>query len=265
MSKIAPFGVRPLEEFRCAKCGERYPHWEDFCFICLQPALEVVESTEGLHRKKENRHRKSVRASDCIVHPIKRLSTGRSAWDEALGGGFVYPSSTLIYGQAGIGKSSMLLAVATHMADALGGDVLYGSAEMPRNMIVQAADRMHANKKRLLVYDESDAVEFLAEVERVDPVIAVWDSVQAFHWEGEQNENALTRVFKSAIAVGLSKKISIMLISQVNKAGDDFTGLNHMRHDVDSTVRMLLSRADKRMVRVDKHRYGPAPVEACDE
>lgn len=261
MGKTANYGVRPLEEYRCEKCGERYPQYEEVCLECGQPAVAIVEQELG--RRPKSRA-KSVRASECKVVPIHKIPTGRAAWDEVLAGGFAYPSSVLVYGQGGIGKSSLLLAVTTHMARLMGGDVLYGSAEMPRGKILQFADRVGADKSRLLVFDDKDGLEFLQEIDRVSPVIVVWDSVQAFQWEGRYGEREQIEIFKRAVDKGLREKLLVILVSQVNKSGD-FSGHNYMRHDADCTLELKRDTAGRVLVFVDKNRDGPAPLTACDE
>jgi len=205
----------------------------------------------------------SVRASEIERRPVRRVSTGREAWDRALAGGIVCPSSALLFGAAGIGKTTMALAVATKIAEGLGGDALYGSAEMRQEMVVMTADRADADPKRLLIYDGDESEAFVQEIRTHKPRVVVWDSLQAFRRGGELGELAQREVLATAIREGGRCGAVTILLSQVSKAGD-YLGSNGFRHGVDATLSLLRDPKGQLVLAVEKHRFGPSPVKVVD-
>lgn len=204
-----------------------------------------------------------MRASDVVRRRLTRASTGRAAWDRALAGGFVCPSSALFFGAAGVGKTTIALGVASKLAEGLGGDALYGSAEMSREMVVMTADRAGADSMRLLIYDGDVSEAFIEEIRMHRPRVIVWDSLQAFYRRGELGEIAQREVLAEALREGKRAGAVSILISQVGKAGD-FLGSNRATHGADATLELTRDERGQRALLVKKNRFGPAPLRVVD-
>lgn len=218
------------------------------------------ESDSGAAKAAPSRpdaHVTAVRASELETARVRRALTGIDAWDDVLGGGAAAPSSILLAGAPGVGKTTHALYAACEIARALRRDALILSAEMTAEMAVAAADRVDADLDRLLVRRTDDLAEALAEVERLRPACIVWDSIQAFAVDGESGTDQVTcEVVRAAIESGAKVGAVTLLISQLNAAGRP-EGRRRTQHSPD--VVMLL---EQRRVRVSKNRFGPAPMEA---
>ena len=249
---------RPTARFVCESCGKRCPEFDSVCDFCGAPAIAPLLEQETEKAPKLQ----ASRASEVTVKDELRCATGIKTWDEVLAGGIVCPSSALLFGQAGVGKTTRAIAIASQIAKELGGDALYGSAEMPQDMIVRFAKRGGADLSRVLIWEGNKTEAFLREIEGHAPLVTVWDSVQAFRTHGTLDER---KVALAAIEDARQRKGVTILISQIGKRGD-YLGSNSLRHDVDLAIEMYIDhRAQKRVVYVQKHRYGPSPRRAFEE
>jgi DNA repair protein RadA/Sms len=181
-----------------------------------------------------------------------------------LGGGLVKPSSLLLYGPSGVGKSTRALGIAMHAASLLRGKVLYGSAEMPAEHVRLYAERIGVPAReleRLWVQDSNDALDLLTNIEQIRPAIVVWDSIQRMTWHGELGDVELRQVVHHAIESSQHHGHVAILLSQVSK-DQSFLGPSGVGHDVDVVVR--LSRDDRDLVieTPNKNRFAPAPASA---
>lgn len=246
----------------CCLCSATVRRLTRDCSACGgQNCVAEAETPVTLPRVSELASR-PLRASDMQHREIERVATGMPAWDQILGGGAAVPSSILVAGAAGVGKTTQTLRLASFVARARRRDALFISAEMPREMVVDAARRAKADLNRLLVWDVTDAEEAAAEVLRLRPACVVWDSIQALWWAGEFGTDASMRhVVQRAGAVGSKIGAVTVLICQVTKEGEP-SGPNRMQHDVD-TVLIL----ERDCVRSTKSRHAPAPqtVELASE
>lgn len=228
----------------CPECGSMQ------CFEPLEQSNELLETAP-----KRKKARPATQVSKRQFHPI---STGLPAWDEALGGGIVKPSTILVHGPKGTGKTTAMLKMATNLARKLNGYALYGTAEMSDELLRHYAERAKIDIRRLLISDAGDAENLLSDIEEFLPVVVVWDSVQAFTWEGSTGENELRNVIRAAIRSSHSYETATMLVSQVTK-DNDFLGPSELGHGVDV---VLTLRKKKNVLYVecpDKNRFAQTP------
>lgn len=210
--------------------------------------------------------RPAKHATKLSLRRPKFYSSGSKAWDIVLGGGFVKPSSVLVYGPRGVGKSTRALQLAVHVAALTKGKVLYGSAEMPAEHVRLYAERIgfsRAELGRLWVQDSNDALDLLANIDQERPTVVVWDSIQRFTWEGELGDVELRQVVHHAIDAGKHYKLISILLSQVSKE-DIFLGPNGIGHDVDVMVRLSRKGNDLIVETPDKNRFAPTPQSASE-
>lgn len=237
---------------KCEKCGALGTPSDIVCPGC--GSLYTLVDAETAHVPV--RYSRLVRASDVEQDPLERISTGCPGWDHAYDGGIVFPCSTLVFGEAGVGKTTALCRISSVVAEGCDGDALYISSEMPIDMVAHSARRAGALLDRLLISDSSDLDMALEDVDEADPSVVVFDSLQAFRIDGEAGEKVLSEVVSAAVSCAREGRI-VFLISQVTKT-EDFAGHNGIRHDADAVLRMYRG-AGGIMLEMQKHRYGVAP------
>ena len=254
--------------YACVSCGREDEEKHGKCpscgvgdsYVSLDDVSPEEYSPEVEPRK---RARNAAKVDGRLPEPV---STGRKAWDAALGGGLVRPSSVLVYGPRGVGKSTSMLRIALHAARELRGEVLYGSSEMPAEHLRMVLDRLGlTDLKRLWISDSGEAEDMLADAEDIGPAVVVWDSIQRFRWEGAIGEVELRSVVHAAISLGVGLGAVSLLVSQVTK-DETFIGPNGIGHDVD--VLVSLRGVGPNLVAVEcneKNRFAPTPLSATEE
>lgn len=161
--------------YRCSNCGHSEPKWLGRCPECGQwNTLRESAQTQG----------RADRAGETFPLPIvsidpgegARFSTGFPEVDRVLGGGLMRGSVTLIGGEPGIGKSTLLLQLCARAETK--GRLLYVSGEESPAQIRMRADRLGALRDTLEVFCASDLGLVRATLDVIRPSIAVVDSVQ---------------------------------------------------------------------------------------
>jgi DNA repair protein RadA/Sms len=239
-------------------CGRVEEDDMALCAGCGSLSSFASEETESNLEESPTKRKKAKLASAISKRQFTPVSTGRLAWDEALGGGLVRPSTVLVHGPKGTGKTTAMLAVATTIARKLGGYALYGTAEMSDELLRHYAERSHIDIKRLFISDAGEAENFLSDIEEFEPVIVVWDSVQAFSWEGSTGETELRNVMRSAIRSAKEHDAIALIVSQVTK-DNDFLGPSELGHGVDVIIE-LEKKKDVLLVQCpEKNRFATTP------
>ena len=250
----------------CLACGDALDAYSPKCSTC-QAAETVIRNPRGHITEEKTTRNRAQNAAQISTQLPKPIRTGRDAWDKALGGGFVKPSSVLIHGPAGVGKSTSALRIAVQVAKSMGRKALYGSAEMPKEHLRLMADKVRiaaVDLKHLYVNDSGNFEDMLEDVVQLKPVIIVWDSIQRFRVDEELGEVELRKVTTGAIELGNSVKAVTLLLSQVTK-DDAFIGSNAMGHDAD--VVLSLRKVGPNLIAVEclvKNRWGPTPLSATE-
>jgi DNA repair protein RadA/Sms len=254
---VTPRNHIPIR-YVCMMCGHAEEDDTQVCSGCGSVTSFAPEEKERQLAQPEVKRRRAKPAPSISKRAYVPISTDQPAWDEALGGGLVRPSTVLVHGPKGTGKTTAMLDIATKMARKLGGLALYGTAEMSDELLRHYAERSNIDIKRLLISDAGDAENLLSDVEEFQPVVVVWDSVQAFSWEGSTGETELRNVIRAAIRSSASYETITLLVSQVTK-DNDFLGPSELGHGVDVVVTL---RRKKNILYVecpDKNRFAPTP------
>src|SRR5688572_5921319 len=163
----------------CSNCGEPSLSWAGKCPHCgawntLQEEL-VMESAPG-RVASQGRKLEGASVKSLITHDQKRLSTGMGDVDTVLGGGVVVGSVTLIAGQPGIGKSTLLLQLADAVAKK--HKVLYVSGEESGHQIGLRAERLGVSAKDLELATSTSADDIAATIASNNFDLVVVDSIQ---------------------------------------------------------------------------------------
>jgi DNA repair protein RadA/Sms len=193
-------------------------------------------------------------------------ATGVDELDRVLGGGLVPGSVTLLAGEPGVGKSTLLLKV-VHRWAAAGRRALYISGEESLGQIRMRAVRTGCSHDELYLSADSDLETVLAQIEAVDPSLVVVDSVQTMSTtEADGVTGGVTQVRAVTSALTRAAKrggTAMILVGHVTKEGA-IAGPRTLEHLVDVVLHFEGDRQSSlRMVRGVKNRFGAADEVGC--
>jgi DNA repair protein RadA/Sms len=244
--------------FVCSECGGETLKWQGQCPQC--------SAWNSLEQRTVARAGGAVTAVRGVPHSLdseraaaeSRLGSGQDELDRVLGGGIVAGSVTLLGGDPGIGKSTLLLQVAAHVAGMQ--RVLYASGEESVAQVGGRARRLAVEAAALEVVTETDleAIQTLA-IERKAALVVV-DSIQTMQIASvASSAGAVTQLRECTAALvrfAKSSGTAVMLIGHVTKEGT-IAGPRVLEHLVD-TVLYFESEASSRfrIVRATKNRFG---------
>jgi DNA repair protein RadA/Sms len=196
-----------------------------------------------------------VDAEEWVARP-----TGVSELDRVLGGGLVPGSVTLLGGEPGIGKSTLLLQALSTLA-ATGARCLLVSAEESRQQVRLRAERLGALPASLWLVGETVLANVIDHIEQVAPDVCVIDSIQTLH-DSELGSvpGSVTQVRECArqlVQVSKSRGLATVLVGHVTKEGA-LAGPRVLEHVVDTVLSFEGERHHAlRLLRALKHRFGP--------
>ena len=208
--------------------------------------------------------------SEVAADATPRELTGMGEFDRVLGGGLVAGQVVLLAGEPGVGKSTLLAAVAHAMASRNEtATVLYVSGEESVEQISVRARRIGAVAPGILLADETDLASLLGHVEAHDPILLIVDSVQAMASASvEGRAGGVTQVQEVTAVltrIAKSRRMPLLLIGQSTRE-NAVAGPRALEHMVDT---VLTFEGDKhtslRLLRAVKNRYGPADEVVCFE
>ena len=252
--------------FFCQNCGYESSKWMGQCPGCREWnsfVEETVSRTSGkgsgaCAAQGTGRAQPAV-LSEITVREEDRLSTGMGELDRVLGGGIVQGSLTLVGGDPGIGKSTLLLQVCRNISGE-GHSVLYISGEESPAQIKMRADRIgeFASSMFLLCETSLDAISDTIRSRR--PEVVVIDSIQTMFSENSSSApGSVSQVRESTsvllqLAKGLG--VSVLIVGHVTKEGT-VAGPRVLEHMVDSVLYFEGDRhASYRILRGVKNRFG---------
>jgi DNA repair protein RadA/Sms len=249
--------------FFCQNCGYESSKWMGQCPGCKEWNSMVEEKAAktgnaGGRARKQDRPTPSS-LSEVSIQDEERMSTHMAELDRVLGGGIVPGSLTLVGGDPGIGKSTLLLQVCRHMA-ADGHKVLYISGEESLKQIKIRANRLGEFSDNLLLLCETSLQVIEETIRRLMPDITIIDSIQTmYHEEVSAAPGSVSQVRESTnlflqLAKGLG--ISIFIVGHVTKEGT-VAGPRVLEHMVDTVLYFEGDRhASYRILRGVKNRFG---------
>ena len=258
--------ARAQKKFVCQQCGESYTKWMGKCENCggWNTLLEQEAAPTGSSALARSAHR-GKKLSTQTMNSIEtekmtqRMTSGISDLDAVLGGGVLPGGVTLLAGQPGIGKSTLLMQVAAHIA--LEQPVLYVSGEESAHQVKLRAERLGATKTEKLEFAAStSADDIAATIREAGYGLVIVDSIQTLSLEEitsapgtvsqiTNSANAIIRAAKSAGAAAI-------LVGHVTKEGS-IAGPKVLEHLVDVVLQFEGDRyGGFKMVRAAKNRYG---------
>ncbi|MCM1326669.1 MAG: DNA repair protein RadA [Bacteroidales bacterium] len=252
--------------FYCQNCGYESAKWMGQCPGCREwnTFVEETVSTAELKNGRGLSHKESGGAKPCVLSEIPiveeaKTLTGIAELDRVLGGGIVQGSLTLVGGDPGIGKSTLLLQVCKNLSEA-GHKVLYISGEESKVQIKMRADRIGNFSSNMTLLCET-ALNTVAEVIRsTKPEMVVIDSIQTMYKEEVSSApGSVSQVRESTgllmqLAKGLG--VSVFIVGHVTKEGT-VAGPRVLEHMVDTVLYFEGDRhASYRILRGVKNRFG---------
>lgn len=250
--------------FVCQECGYESPKWLGQC-ICGQwnTMIEerVVESKENDKRSRSisgDRVRAS-RLSEIKSGHESRIDTGIGELNRVLGGGLVKGSLTLISGEPGIGKSTIIIQAAAKIAGY--EKVLYVTGEESAEQIKMRADRVcRGNLDNLFLLAETNMENIIRVQEELEPAFLIIDSIQTMYSdELESAPGSVSQVRacgNELMKIGKGKNIPVFIVAHVTKNGD-LAGPKIIEHLVDCVLNFTGERdRELRILRAYKNRFG---------
>ncbi len=262
--------AKARSQYRCSECRHVTAKWVGRCLECgTWGSVGEVAVLSAV--RVGTRH---LVAPSCAAVPISSIEpctarhfpTGVDELDRVLGGGVVPGSVTLLAGDPGVGKSTLLLKVAHQWATS-GRRALYVSGEESLGQIRMRADRTGCSHHELYLAAESDLQTVLSHFDAVQPTLVVVDSVQTMASTDADGVtggvNQVRAVTTALTAAAKSSGVPLILIGHVTKDGA-IAGPRSLEHLVDVVLHFEGDRNSLlRMVRGVKNRFGAADEVGC--
>lgn len=249
--------------FVCTECGYDSPKWFGKCPSCgewnTMKEINVSQNVTPASGAVFHAETAPVAISDLSAeYQDIRFATGIAELDRVLGGGMVKGSLTLISGEPGIGKSTLLLQAGKYLA--VHNKVLYVTGEESAAQIKLRADRLSVTGDQLLVYAETRMDQVLTAADQTQPQVMIVDSIQTMFSEDVQSTpGSITQIRECTMRLmqyAKTKGVSVVLVGHVNKDGN-IAGPKILEHMVDAVLNFEGERhLSYRMLRAVKNRYG---------
>lgn len=247
--------------FFCQDCGNESSKWLGQCPACKEwntfVEEPVVKKTSKGSKIKSD-FREPTYLSDIVTDQEDRILTGIHELDRVLGGGIVAGSLTLVGGDPGIGKSTLLLQVCKNLAK--DKKVLYISGEESLKQIKLRAQRLGEFSKDLLLLCETSLDLIEETIEKIKPDVVVIDSIQTMYKEDVSSApGSVSQVRESTstlMQIAKGSGVSIFIVGHVTKEGV-VAGPRVLEHMVDTVLYFEGDRhAAYRILRGVKNRFG---------
>ncbi len=248
-------------EHRCSACDATTPRWEGRCPNCGEWNSLVEQVVADVRGAAPAANSDAVQLASIDPSAGNARPTGVSEFDRTLSGGLVPGSVTLIGGEPGIGKSTLLLQVASALSRT-DRRVLIASAEESAEQISRRAQRLGVAANAITICTSSSLAEVLAVVASVKPELLIVDSIQTIaDPEISGSAGSVSQVRECAaqlVSYAKTSGVAVVLIGHVTKEGS-LAGPRLLEHLVDTVCSFEGDRHHAlRVLSVVKHRFGPA-------
>ncbi len=250
----------------CQNCGNEAPKWVGKCPVCGEWNTYVEEvvrkESPAAARSTAGYLPDSVKSKPVLIDQVQggdepRLDTGSEEFNRVLGGGLVPGSLTLIGGEPGIGKSTLVLQIVLNLK---GKRTLYASGEESVKQLRLRAERLHFDKPNCYIVSETSLEQIFVHVKNVNPDLLIIDSIQTICTEMvESSPGSVAQVRECAAAILKFAKesgVPVLLVGHINKEGN-IAGPKVLEHIVDTVLQF---EGDQhymyRILRSIKNRFG---------
>ena len=252
--------------FFCQECGYESAKWLGKCPSCNNWNSFVEEVVEKASKSSnewnssngaEKRKSKPERITQIAVEKESRSTSHDAELDRVLGGGIVPGAVTLIGGEPGIGKSTLMLQIALSLKEI---KVLYVSGEESLQQIKMRADRMGSLSENCLVLSETNTASIFKHVKEEAPNVLVIDSIQTLQSDRVESAAGSVSQVKQCTAelIKFAKETNtpVFLIGHITKDGA-IAGPKVLEHMVDTVLQFEGDRhLTYRILRTTKNRFG---------
>ncbi|APY08651.1 DNA repair protein RadA [Winogradskyella sp. J14-2] len=249
--------------FFCQNCGSQYSKWQGQCTSCKAwntIAEEVIQKPEKSDWKTPASSTKRV-SKPLLINEIDtsqeaRLDMQDAEFNRVLGGGMVNGSLTLLGGEPGIGKSTLLLQIALKLKY----KTLYVSGEESQKQIKMRAERINPNSSNCYILTETKTQNIFKQIEALEPDIVVIDSIQTLHSDYiESSAGSISQIKECTtelIKFAKETATPVLLIGHITKDGH-IAGPKILEHMVDTVLQFEGDRNHVfRILRANKNRFG---------
>ena len=258
--------AKPKRRYVCQACGSVQSRWQGQCPDCsewntlVEDAGAVVTAFSARHNLRSGGRAFELVGLDADIQLPPRTSTGIAEFDRALGGGLVAGSATLIGGDPGIGKSTLLLQSAASVASR-GLRVAYISGEEAADQVRLRARRLGLGQAPVQLAAATSVRDILTTLGEQDaPALLIIDSIQTMHSDLiEGAPGTVSQVRASAgelIRYAKETGAAVVLVGHVTKDGS-IAGPRVLEHMVDTVLSFEGERSHQyRILRATKNRFG---------
>lgn len=251
--------------FVCQECGYESPKWQGQC-ICgqwntmIEEKVVEVKADDSRGRSASGERVKASRLSEVRSGNETRIDTGIGELNRVLGGGLVKGSLTLISGEPGIGKSTIIIQAAAKIAGTY-GKVLYVTGEESAEQIKMRADRVcKGSLDNLFLLAETNMENIIHVQQELKPAFLIIDSIQTMYTDDlESAPGSVSQVRacgNELMKLGKGGDIPVFIVAHVTKNGD-LAGPKIVEHLVDCVLNFTGERdQDLRILRSYKNRFG---------
>ena len=251
--------------FFCQNCGTQFAKWQGQCTACKEwntIVEEVVQKAEKVAWKSKeptgqrSRTPKPLKISEIDTSSEARYKTGNQELDRVLGGGLVPGSLTLLGGEPGIGKSTLLLQISLQLPF----KTLYVSGEESQKQIKMRAERISSKTDNCFILTETKTQSIFRQIETVEPDIVIIDSIQTLHSDYiESSSGSISQIRECTtelIKFAKETATPVVLIGHITKDGT-IAGPKILEHMVDTVLQFEGDRNHVyRILRALKNRFG---------
>lgn len=242
----------------CQNCGAQYSQWHGQCKTCGEWNTLVEEIVEKSTKSVATKSKSSIiNIIEVETNEEPRITTPSEELNRVLGGGIVLGSVTLIGGEPGIGKSTLLLQLALKMKK----KILYVSGEESASQIKMRADRLSEVKNpNCFLFTETSVEKILHEAKKLQPDFIIIDSIQTLQSQLiESSPGTVSQIRECSneiIKFAKENNIPVFLVGHITKDGQ-IAGPKVLEHMVDVVLNFDGDRNHLfRLLRANKNRFG---------
>ena len=246
--------------FVCNSCGYESGKWLGKCPACnewntfFEEKVQIKSGSNKLQKEVS----KPVKLIEVKEKETSRIKTGISELDRVLGGGFVNSSLTLLGGEPGIGKSTLILQICDKIK--IDGTILYVSGEESAEQVKLRADRLNIKNDKLMFLSETDIDNVENIIDNINPKFIIIDSIQTMYSEEITSTagsvSQVREITGRVMKISKQKQITTIIIGHVTKDGN-IAGPRVLEHMVDTVLYLEGERYfSYRILRTVKNRFG---------
>jgi DNA repair protein RadA/Sms len=251
--------------FTCQECGYQSAKWLGKCPDCQQwnsfSEEEQIKPSKAAPKSTLGRESKPKTIDQVEHETVERYRTNIGEFDRVMGGGVTIGSLTLIGGEPGIGKSTLLMEVCGKLLNEYKNErILYVSGEESESQVAGRSKRLGVSNSNFYIFNETNWQRVLEEVKNLKPKFLVLDSIQTTHSnQVDSAAGTLTQIREVTYELmnyAKAYNLTCFIIGHVTKEGQ-IAGPKILEHMVDTVIYFEGDQLGQyRMLRVMKNRFG---------